>query len=108
VFLTFLALVVSDQYKVIQRQLKLTRATRFILVLAGFALAIKREVSYYHLVGLSTIHHILGMPEYFVVFQHLTLTPEPGYHIAERLINLSGFLMATSLNLSLAFVSTQL
>src|SRR5579859_4641574 len=86
----------------------LTRATRFILILSGFILAIKREVSYYHLMALSTLHHIMGTVEYFVVFQQLTLEPEPGYQTAERLMNLSGFILSTYLNLSLAFVSTQL
>lgn len=48
------------------------------------------------------------MPEFFVVFQHLTLDREPGYYIVEKLMNLSGFLLATLLNLSLAFLSFQL
>ncbi len=89
-------------------QLMTTRITRIVLILVGYTQSLRKEVSYYHLIAISTFHHLLAIPEYFVVFQRISFEPRSSPIAVERFLNIGGGILAALFNLSLAFISTQL
>jgi hypothetical protein len=106
----FFAIAIADNVKFVRSVLMTARGTRIVLLVVGFLQSVRRQVSYYHLIALSTLHHLLGIPEYFVTLHLITpqIPDESHYVLFERLLNIGGFFLTTMFNLSLAFVSTQL
>jgi len=107
-FLCLFTIAVADDSTLIKAQLMTTRVTRIVLAVVGCVQGVRRQVSYFHLVALSTLHHLMALPDYFVVFQSFSLVSHSLYLAFERSLNLTAFILSATLNLSLAFVSTQL
>jgi hypothetical protein len=106
----FFAITIADDVRFVRSILMTARGTRIVLLVIGFLQSVRRQISYYHLIALSTLHHLLAIPEYFVILQLIIprIPSESHYVHFERMLNIAGFLLAALFNLSLAFVSTQL
>lgn len=109
-FVSFFAIAVADNVEFVRTVLMTNRGTRVVLLVVGFLQSVRRQISYYHLIALSTLHHLLGIPEYFVTLQLITPRDPSSSHyvLFERMLNIGSFFLTAMFNLSLAFVSTQL
>jgi hypothetical protein len=104
-FITLLATVIVDDADDLKQFITAVRITRLVFVLVGIVQSLRKQISYYHLLALSITHYLLGIPEQFLLFMDPYIQRHLHSFKFEPFLNLTRAVLATLINLSLAFLS---
>jgi hypothetical protein len=72
-YISLIAIGVINNISFIRSVLTTGRVARLVLAAIGLVQLVRSELSYYHLVAVSRLYHLVCIPDYFMVFQELFL-----------------------------------
>lgn len=100
-YVALIAIFISNDRDFICSVLMTGRVAKLGLLIVGCVQGLRLQVSYYHLIALSKLCHLITIPEYLMAFHHLFLRHRVSTGV-DRVLNLCAFLLAGTLNLFLA------
>ena len=97
---------IADEWAIISSLLMTAQITRVLLTLIGLIQSINHQISFYHLSILSTLCHLLSIPEYLVIFTQFLPNwyKHERFSLAEKMLNIIGLILGATLNFALGVV----